>query len=281
MKRGLYLFVCVIILSTFVHAEVDSIYDYLKKMDNQYVVAVGAQGKSGDSFAATDIVVSLKQNFAVDVEATVENMITPNINKILVGHPCDNSLIKLSCEQWPYDPGQALIKVMENDLIVAGSTVDDTRRAAKIIANADLYPQLKTTKEILVLGNTLQVKDLKLVQIKKPKDFVCGDMICDIGEKLSCAIDCEQKNCFTVCQENNATNAFCRDPPSNPNLPFCEKGEHNQGQGLCAQNQICCCQQSKEEPENPSGQPQLHPPKGKGFFQAIWDWFKELFSVLF
>ena len=44
-----------LITSITASATVDSIYEYIKKVDDKYYVVVGLEGESGDSFAATDI----------------------------------------------------------------------------------------------------------------------------------------------------------------------------------------------------------------------------------
>jgi len=285
MKKILFLLFLIIFgVLPSTYAAVDSIYDYIKKIDENYVVAVGLKGAAGESFAAADIVIGLKQELYVDIEPTIETLISPKINKILVGHPCGNSLIKLSCEKWPYEIGQAIIKIIGNDLIIAGTTVDDTRRAAKVIAHFKDYPLLKQSKFILVKGETLEIQDIEIEKAKTEREFVCGDNVCEPGEKFFCFSDCELKNCFIVCPEKGFDLSFCRDPPTNTNLPFCKEGEKNQGYGYCATGKVCCCgnEETLEEQENVTNeQGENLKQKKKGFFARIWKWLKEFVSIVF
>ncbi|MEK6839361.1 MAG: hypothetical protein AABX72_00300 [Nanoarchaeota archaeon] len=283
MKKRVLVVICLLLLITPSYAAVDSIYEYLKKMDQGYAVVLGDQGKSGDSFAATDVIIALKKHLSLDIDPVIEDETLESVSKILIGHPCDNSFIQLSCEQWPYDEGVAIIKVMGNDLIIAGSTVDDTRRAAKIIANFKNYEELKQTKEILVLGDTLKVADLTFQQVKKESEFVCGDQVCEIGEKIFCSTDCAQLSCYQLCKNKNFIDATCRDLPSNVNLPACGESEENQGLGYCSNQKACCCKETENEEEilqtekDVEEQEEEHLP----IWLIIWRWFKELFSVIF
>lgn len=284
MKKGVLIIVCLFLLIMPTYAAVDSVYEYLKKMDGGYAVVLGAQGKSGDSFAAADIIIALKKHLALDIDPVIEDETLESVSKILIGHPCDNSFIQLSCEQWPYDEGVAIIKVMGNDLLIAGSTVDDTRRAAKIIANFKEYEELKQAKEILVLGETLKVKDLTFQQVKKESEFTCGDQICEIGEKIFCQTDCAQLSCYQLCKNKNFIDATCRNLPSNVNVPPCSEGEATQGLGYCANQKVCCCKETElqdQEQQQEDSMDKEATEKKLPIFVLIWRWIKELFSVIF
>ncbi len=272
-----------LLLITPTQAAVDSIYEYLRKMDANYEVVLGAKGKSGDSLAAADIVVALKKHLNMDIEPVIENATHVYTNKILIGHPCENSLIQLSCEQWPYDEGVGMIKMMGNDLVITGTTMDDRRRAAKVIAYFKDYQQLKQTKELLVLGETLKREDFEFQPVKKESEFVCGDTLCEIGEKISCPADCAQISCYKLCQEKQFADAACRDPPSNVNLPFCLPDEVNQGAGYCGGEKVCCCQATPPQGQETKSQPSQQQPREEKLpiFIVIWRWLKELFAVLF
>lgn len=283
-KSYLWLFFLIILIPIPVHAAVDSIYDYIKKIDNQYAVVVGLNGKSGDSFAATDVVIGLQRQLHVDLEPTIESLINPNVNKILIGHPCGNSLIHMTCEEWPYENGEAIIKIDEGDLIIAGTTVDDTQRAAKVVANFKAYPLLKEEKEVLVISFSGDIDDATLLPLKKKYQFVCGDGACDTGEKYLCPIDCEQKSCFLLCQEKGFDTASCRLIPTSSATASCPQGEESQGLGYCADDRNCCCaNEEKQEANNASsGQTQTPSEKEKlSIFRAILAWLRELFSTIF
>ncbi len=224
-----------------------SISDYLKGIDKYYIIVLGSQGRGADSFAAADINKFIRSKLSghIDLPVVLENEVNPSGNKILIGHPCDNHLIQIDCNTWPYDAGQALIKIINNDLIIAGSTPEDTRMAAKVIANFKQFPLLKDEQEVIVLGNSLNLNDIKVETVKK--DFVCGDNICEVGEKLKCFNDCSKVTCVALCRANNLTTAFCRDIPSNPNVAPCKDDELSFGEGYCASGKGCCCSIIQEE----------------------------------
>ena len=57
------------------------------------------------------------------------------------------------------EPGTAVIKLFENDgnvaMLVAGYNADDTRRAAKVVAEFDNYAGDLTGTEVVVTGTSL------------------------------------------------------------------------------------------------------------------------------
>jgi len=68
-------------------------------------------------------------------------------NLIVVGGPCANSLVEdlfdMTCDGWAFESGEAVIKLADNGdnvaMLVAGTTADDTRRAAKVVADYSDY----------------------------------------------------------------------------------------------------------------------------------------------
>ena len=83
-------------------------------------------------------------------------------NLIVVGGPCVNSVAATlfgnptDCTQG-FEQGKAMIKLFEQDngnvaLLVAGYAADDTRRAAKVLANYDDYADKLQGKEVIVSG---------------------------------------------------------------------------------------------------------------------------------
>jgi len=281
-KTAMALCIALLVLSIPAEAAVDSIYEYLKRVDNNYAVVVGTNGKAAESFAASDIVIGLKLALNVDLEPTIESLVSPQENKILVGHPCGNSLIKMKCTEWPYDEGEAIIKIMDNDLVVAGTTPEDTQAAAKVVATFKGFPILKQTKAVLVRTNMLDPEQLELEIPKSEQDFVCGDGICETGEKFFCASDCQQKSCFTQCIVQGLDVAYCRDPTSHPKVPACKGTEISQGTGYCASGKICCCGTEQMIPENESIPLAMPTPEEEpGLLERILAWLKEFLSVIF
>jgi len=219
----------------------DSIYEYVHKIDKRIPIVVGLNASSSDSIAATKIVLKILQERNVILEVNTEDKVNLKINKILIGHPCDNHLIKMDCIMWPYDTGQGIIKVVGNDLIVSGSTPDDTIRAALVVANYKLFSILRTTKFVLVTGNSLDLGGIEVVQAKEPNEFECGDQICEIGEKYFCYVDCAKKSCNDVCNSMGFKSSACR--PTTPIVGgnSCIAGEIDKGPGYCSTGRSCCC----------------------------------------
>lgn len=87
-----------------------------------------------------------------------------NYNLILVGGPCVNNAIAAvsglgmaKCEDWTMKAGEGIIKLAANGnkvaMLVAGTTADDTRRAAKVVANYKDYTLAGTS--VTVKGTTI------------------------------------------------------------------------------------------------------------------------------
>ncbi len=283
MKKQVVFFVFwMLVFTATAFGAVDNIVDYLLKMDDQYYLVVGAEGKGEDVFAASEIAAAMKKDFSVDLQIGVEGKVSAKVSKILVGHPCDNKLIDLPCDDWPYNEGEALIKMIGNDLIIAGSTPEDTRRAAEVITHYKDFPLLEKQKEVIVKGDSLEYQLLILEPVKKQSEFVCGDNVCETGEKVFCFADCLQKSCYVLCAEQKFAQSFCRNVKSNPNVPSCLSGESDFGGGYCANKMTCCCFTPSAEPVQEEQQelPATEEPK-KSLLQWLLNAIKEFFAILF
>lgn len=247
MKKLVIVLLYLLLGSPLALAAVDSIYEYLQRVDDQYKIVLGAKAKGGDSFAAIDVAIGIKR-FNInepDVESVIENEVRSKESKIVIGHPCDNNLTPFSCEAWPYKKGEAVIRVVGNDLIIAGSSLDDTRRAAKIIRYYKAHPLLKEATSIIVTGSGA---DINITKEKTTEELVCGDGLCEPGERL-CFSDCAALTCFDICEEEGYDEAACRDAKSNPNVPSCQPEEYAKGAGYCASGKICCCKKVQSDEE--------------------------------
>ena len=82
-------------------------------------------------------------------------------NLILVGGPCANDLVddlfEYTCDGWSFEEGEAVIKLVDNGdkvaLLVAGTSADDTRRAATALADYASYELTGT--EVMVSGTSM------------------------------------------------------------------------------------------------------------------------------
>ncbi len=273
MKKLVMPFLLLLLVSPVALAAVDSIYEYLQRVDNGYEIVLGAKAKGGDSLAAIDVAIGIKKyNIRQpDLETVIEDEVSHTEAKIVIGHPCDNSLVPISCEAWPYRKGEAIIRVVGNDLIIAGSSLEDTRRAAKVIGYYKSYDILKETTSLVVTASGFG--GINATKGKSSNELICGDSVCEPGERL-CFSDCADITCADICQEEGYDEAACRNQKSNPNVPSCLSEEHNKGLGFCATGKVCCCKKVQSEDV-------LQPPE-KTESISLWMrlvlFFKRLFS---
>lgn len=285
MKKSVILlvFFCILI-SSYVAAEM-TIYDYLQRVDKQYYIVLGEKGKGGDSLAAMDVAIGIKRYSVskLDIETVIEGEVNPSVNKILIGHPCSNSLIKLSCEDWPYKKGEAVVRVIGNDLVIAGTTIDDTRRAAKIISNYKKFSPFKESSSVIITGqgSPIKTRGAEVKKEKRASELICGDQICDPGENALCFIDCSNITCFDTCKQEGYAEAFCRDKKSNPSVPSCLTGEIDKGDGYCATGKVCCCSKKEVEEEKEEEKISQKNEEELSFFEAAWLWITNLFNWIF
>ena len=275
MKKLVIIFLSLLLLSQTVFAAVDSIYEYLQRVDDGYEIVLGAKAKGGDSLAAIDVAIGIKKYNArsPDLETVIETEIPASEPKILIGNPCDNSLVPISCEAWPYRKGEAIISIVGEDLLIAGSTTDDTRRAAKVIGRYKSYDILKETTSIVVTADGFG--RINVTKEKPPKEVVCGDGFCEYGERL-CFSDCADLTCADVCLEEGYDLAACRDQKSNPNVPSCLSEEYSKGLGFCATGKVCCCK--KVQPPGDILQPEERV-ESISLWQRLVLFFRRLFSA--
>src|SRR3989344_985593 len=278
MKKIALIVIVIFSLLPAVNAAADSIYEFLQKVDENTKIVLGAKAKGGDSFAAIDVAIGLKK-FNInrpDLETVIETEVMPHESKILIGNSCDNELIPITCDGWSYSEGQAIIRVSGNDLIIAGTTLEDTRRAAKIIAYYKNYEVLKETKSIIVTGRGF--KEITATKEKLESEMVCGDSVCDPVER--CYSDCSQETCFDICQQEGYDEAYCRDRKSNPNVASCLSEEQDKGSGYCATGKVCCCKKVvKDKPIEDKRVVEEEKVNAVILWQKILLFFKRLFSL--
>lgn len=241
MKRLLLLVVMIFALQIVEAQFHDSIYEYLKKVDENYPIVVGDKGTSSDSIAASELVLGLLKANRISLNVKLESEVSPSVNKIIVGHPCNNNLVKLQCDGWPFEDGEAVVKLIGNDLVIAGTDGDATINAAKIIAKYRDYGALKNFKYALISGGSITgLSD----------NFDCGDNVCDDGEKYFCPLDCEKVDCGKKCKELGFTDSRCIQEVISAKMLSCEDTDLEIGKGFCASDEVCCCVGTKEEAKN-------------------------------
>ncbi len=111
---------------------------------------------SGGDTTYVPVKVSPVTKFASEVTSASD------YNLILVGGPCANALVEelfeLTCEGWAYSEGEAVVKLAENGdkvaMLVAGTSGEDTRRAAKAVLGYGDYDF--SGSEVIVSGTSLE-----------------------------------------------------------------------------------------------------------------------------
>jgi hypothetical protein len=253
MKKIIFL-ICILILTFPTVNAAKSVFDIMDNVDDFYYLVLTQEAVGGDTAAATKIALSFLTNKDLKINTVIEGEISENLPRILIGPQCGSeyleNLFDFSCEEWPYEEGQALIKVDGNNLIITGTTSNDRRRAGIILSNYEDYNIFKENSFVLVTGTTLEPAEINLTKAKAKTEFICGDGICDPGEAYLCNPDCNKNTCFDICNEEGYTEAFCRDIPTNPNLEICEDSEINKGMKYCTNSKSCCCKLIKQEIKN-------------------------------
>lgn len=152
MKKYIIIFIFLLSIAH-VLAE-DNIYSFLDNVveDDDYVVVIGDSAPSIDVLAATDIAAGIQnyRKWKSLLEVKLVSEVTNNNKMILVGRPCNNPLIDLSCNDWPYEGSALFLKIDGSNLIVSGTTDNDVRSASKIIAQYQVFPYLKDSDILLI-----------------------------------------------------------------------------------------------------------------------------------
>lgn len=286
--RWIKFFLFLLIAGTIANVVVEAktIHEYLMDVDKFYFVTLGKNSKGSDVFAASDIINGLRRNVPAKpmLTAAIETEISPKSVKILVGNPCDNNYtatIFFECGEWPYDAGEAVIIVKDFDLVIAGTTEDDTRRASLVVANFKDFPVLKQEYAVLVKGTTMDRESFIVEHLKRENEYVCGDNKCEPGERPLCYIDCQKISCFQLCVNKGFNDAICVDEPSNPNVEACLDAE-NYGKGYCATGKVCCCKQKQIVEEiKPKPLPVIANEIRKSFFSRLFERIRIILAQFF
>ncbi len=100
-------------------------------------------------------------------------------NVILVGGPCANKYWTFfsneeTCDNWPYEPGQSIVKVLDNNgylvILVAGTDIKDTWEIARLVMKYEDVDEFTTNNEFVYSSPSKRIEN---VQVKCNKDFVC------------------------------------------------------------------------------------------------------------
>jgi hypothetical protein len=250
MKKIIILFLAVLLVSQLVSAE-KSISETLEGVDQYYHLVLAEEAVGGDTAAATDIVLGLQKHNELEINTVIDGEISDALPKIYIGPYCGSSYLEsvfgYSCEEWPYEENQAIVKVDGNNLIITGTSPTDRRMAGVILREYPDYQSLKDYSFIIILGDTLTPAELTIEEAKEEDEFICGDGVCEPGESFLCFPDCNKKTCNDICKEEGFATSYCREVPTNPNVKICEPGESNKGLRYCTGEKSCCCKPEEKE----------------------------------
>ncbi|MBU4502354.1 MAG: hypothetical protein KKA79_07180 [Nanoarchaeota archaeon] len=166
MKK-LVLLLIVILCAGLVQAE-ESLYDFLDDINGDYMMVVGDEASAYDTLAATNFAVGMKNNKGITLTARLASEILVKDKLILIGNPCKNELVELTCKDWPYEEGETLVMVSGSNLILAGTTPADTRAASQLLVDYKSLSEFKGKSAVLIVdGAWIKVPD----SLPGPKDI--------------------------------------------------------------------------------------------------------------
>lgn len=137
---------------------------------NVFISPVGAEISSGAATDGETITVTTTTPIPVGTAKLASEIADVTaVNAIVVGGPCANAAaatltgvagtIPECLAGLEMASGEAIIKLYQNggkvSLLVAGATADDTRRACRVLANADQYAAQLSGMEVKVTGTTM------------------------------------------------------------------------------------------------------------------------------
>lgn len=166
MKK-LVLLLIVILCASFVQAE-ESLYDFLEDLNGDYMMVVGDEASAYDTLAATNFALGMKREKGITLTARLASEILVKDKLILIGNPCENELVELTCKDWPYEEGETLVMVSGSNLILAGTTPADTRAASQLLVDYKSLSEFKGKSAVLIVdGAWIKIPD----SLPGPKDI--------------------------------------------------------------------------------------------------------------
>ncbi|MEA3379136.1 MAG: hypothetical protein U9Q69_05900 [Nanoarchaeota archaeon] len=260
---------------------------------NGYTILVGDDAPAADVRTTSEMVTSFHNKMSGELKYDLASQISSSTNMILLGNPCDNPKLNhyVKCSTWPYEEGEALIKVIGSNLIIAGTTPEDTRMAAHAIIDYKRNSELNAD-EIVIKGtmNSYKFTETKIARDEpiemEEKEFVCGDGICMPEEMITCKEDClEYMTCAGLCMAEGFIGGDCR----NVNREIvCGPREIKTSEGNCGEEEVCCCipemvdpEEFQEELEKMIGKDLKSPPKKYNFLSRLMAAIMNLLRGLF
>ena len=141
-----YLLLFLIILSSISFAQ-ETIYDLvenIKSNPNQYTLVLGGSTDNNEIKAASEL-----SSFLGITRSRFDREVSQNQKLILIGNPSTNTIIKSLLGEWTYGDNKALIKTINNNLIIAGSETQGTQTGISVIKNYEKNKNKLQTDEYI------------------------------------------------------------------------------------------------------------------------------------
>jgi len=134
MRLIVLLLLAPFVLST---VPVDEFYDQIIKMqvNGEISVVVGRDSDPIDSISATKILLAME----TELKGKFNTEVSENESLIIIGGPCANPLwttyTSETCEDWSLREGESVTKVVDNVILIAGTTGKDTIKEVELFAS--------------------------------------------------------------------------------------------------------------------------------------------------
>jgi hypothetical protein len=158
LKRLIILFTFLIVLSNFALATESTIHSFIsdiKANPSDYTIVIGSLSDNKEIMSATDLA-----SFFSITNSRFDNEVTQKNNLILIGSPDVNTLTKSLLGQWSYGEDKALIKVMGNNIVIAGSSTKNTQLGIDLVKNYEKN------------NDKLQINEYLMTEFFSPSNFI-------------------------------------------------------------------------------------------------------------
>jgi hypothetical protein len=133
LKKTFILLLFLILLSNIASAQEISIYDFInnvKLSPNSYTIVIGKQMDNNEIKSASELA-----SFLGITRSRFDDEISVKENLIIIGNPSTNKLTHGLLGEWTYGTNKGLVKVVSSNLIIAGSSTEDTQIGIDLIKN--------------------------------------------------------------------------------------------------------------------------------------------------
>ena len=131
--KTIYLFILLILFSSFVFAQDSNIYDFVnnvKSDSSSFTIVLGKQMDNNEIKSASELA-----SFLGITKSRFDDEISVKENLIIIGNPSTNKITYDLLGEWTYGKNKGLVKVIGSNLIIAGSSTEDTQIGIDVVKN--------------------------------------------------------------------------------------------------------------------------------------------------